>query len=78
MKNPAMFLSMALADDIRMAERHVRHGELHIARQHSLIAGLEAAGKPADGAKAFLALLEDLQMLHRAHLSRLLRRASGG
>lgn len=61
-----------------MAERHVRQGEAHIARQHALLAKLDAKGKRADQAMAFLNLLEDLQIMHRAHLSRLLRKASGG
>lgn len=67
---------MALADDIEMAERHVREGERHIIRQHALIAQLKQDGLPADVAVRFLDLLEDLQLVHRQHLSRLLRKAA--
>ena len=67
---------MPLADDISMAERHVAQGNLHLTRQHELIAKLNADCHPTEDAVAFLHLLEDLQELHRAHLARLLRKAT--
>ncbi|MET3597168.1 hypothetical protein ABID26_006592 [Mesorhizobium shonense] len=66
---------MALVDEIEMARRHVHEGERHLRRQHQLIAGLDEKGLPTDDAMNFLHLLEDMQAMHREHLSRLLRKA---
>ncbi|AZO08679.1 hypothetical protein EJ074_05770 [Mesorhizobium sp. M3A.F.Ca.ET.080.04.2.1] len=68
---------MALADEIRMVERHVELGERHISRQLGLIRHLDHEGLPVTQAMEFLHLLEDMQALHRLHLSRLLRKAGG-
>jgi hypothetical protein len=68
---------MALQDDIAMSARHVRLGERHLTRQHQLIAQLHHDGHSTADAIKFLHLLEEMQMMHRIHLSRLQRRACG-
>ncbi|RWL42832.1 MULTISPECIES: hypothetical protein [unclassified Mesorhizobium] len=68
---------MTLADDIAMSARHVRLGERHLTRQHQLIAQLDHDGHSTVDAIEFLHLLEEVQMLHRVHLSRLQRKACG-
>lgn len=52
---------MTLADEIRVAERHVRVGQRHIRRQRTIISDLEAKGLPAGEAIHFLDLLEQNQ-----------------
>ncbi|OBQ96970.1 hypothetical protein A9K66_00445 [Mesorhizobium sp. AA23] len=69
---------MAIDDDIEMARRLVHEGERHLRRQHELVADLSDQGLPTDDALRFLQLLEDMQAMHRQHLSRLLRRAENG
>lgn len=69
------FLLMALEDDIEMVKSHVRQGERHLVRQHALIARLAGDQLPTSLAVDFLHQLEDMQALHRLHLSRLLRKA---
>ncbi|RWB70417.1 MAG: hypothetical protein EOQ50_24205 [Mesorhizobium sp.] len=66
---------MVLADEIELVKGHVRMGEQHLLRQHELIAQLERDNLPTRPAIDFLHQLEDMQALHRLHLSRLLRKA---
>jgi hypothetical protein len=56
---------------LEIAERHVRQGREHIARQLEIIQKLRSHGYPTDGAERVLANLEHLQRLHEAHLERL-------
>lgn len=74
-KRTAAFLSMVLAEEIEMVKGHVRVGEQHLLRQHELIVQLERDNLPTRVAIDFLQQLEDMQALHRLHLSRLLRKA---
>ena len=57
---------------IEQAERHVREGEEHIAKQRALLAELEQQGHrhEADQARKTLAVLEESMRLHREHLER--------
>ncbi|PBC09218.1 hypothetical protein CK230_17195 [Mesorhizobium sp. WSM3859] len=66
---------MALADDIRMVQRHVELGKRHLSRQHHIVQQFSSDGLPTDDAIDLLHLFEDMQALHRVHLSRLLRKA---
>ncbi|PBB92520.1 hypothetical protein CK215_11990 [Mesorhizobium sp. WSM3864] len=70
------FTTMALADDIQMAERHVLQAEQHIKRQRARIAALKRRRLPRGKASSFLQLLEDAQSMHLHQLSLLLERAS--
>lgn len=67
---------MSLDDDLEMTKRHVEIGERTLMRQHDIIAEMQRKGLSSDDALRFLHLLEDIQSLHREHLSRLLRQAS--
>ncbi|OBQ96803.1 hypothetical protein [Mesorhizobium sp. AA23] len=69
--------AMSLEDYISMAQRHVRHGERHIARQHERIARLRTNRLPTVDALRFLSLLEEVHALQREHLSRLLSKSAG-
>ena len=68
--------AMLLDDHISMAQRHVRHGELHIARQQERITRLRSKSLPTTDALTFLRLLEDIHALQRQHLSRLLSKSA--
>ncbi|CDX43287.1 hypothetical protein MPLSOD_50118 [Mesorhizobium sp. SOD10] len=68
--------AMLLDDHISMAQRHVRHGELHIARQQERITRLRSKSLPTADALTFLRLLEDVHALQRQHLSRLLSKSA--
>lgn len=57
--------------EIEVAERHVREGARHIARQHEIIRDLTALGAPLELAIELLNLFEDMQATHIAHLERL-------
>ena len=54
-----------------MAERHVREGEHHVARQREIIAHLSEHGRSIELAERLLFNLEDLLKLHREHLDRI-------
>ena len=57
---------------IEQAERHVREGEEHVAKQAALLAKLEQEGHlhEAEQARKTLAVLEESLRLHREHLER--------
>ncbi len=57
--------------DLEMVRRHVRQGEGHLASQRAIIARLKASHLPTDEAEALLDTFEDVQRLHKAHLTRL-------
>lgn len=60
-------------DWLSMAQRHVAEGEAHVARQETLIAGLDRDGHTelAAEARALLTTLETSLRLMRADLSRI-------
>ena len=57
--------------DLEMVRRHVRQGEVHVARQHEMVAKLRANGWLTEAALRLLATLEATQQQHKAHLARL-------
>jgi hypothetical protein len=69
--------AMLLDDHISMAQRHVRHGELHIARQHERITRLRSKSLPTTDALSFLRLLEEVHAVQRRRLSQLLSKSAG-
>jgi hypothetical protein len=52
-------------------ERHVTHGNAHIARQKKIIAELERHGQDTDCASVLLRQFEEMQLLHVEHRDRL-------
>ena len=56
---------------LEMAERHVREGEYHVARQREIIAHPTEHGRSTELAERLLLNLEDLLTLHRGHLARI-------
>lgn len=56
---------------LEMAERYVREGEYHVARQREIIAHLTEHGRSTELAERLLLNLEDLLTLHRGHLARI-------
>jgi hypothetical protein len=56
--------------ELAMVRRHVREGEMHVARQRAVVDRLRAEGLPVAEAEALLATFEDLQRQHEAHLAR--------
>ena len=56
---------------LEMAERYVREGEYHVARQREIIAHLTEHGRSTELAERLLLNLEDLLTLHRWHLARI-------
>ncbi|RUV28437.1 MULTISPECIES: hypothetical protein [unclassified Mesorhizobium] len=67
---------MAHEDDIQMVKRHVRLGRKHVSEQQDRIAELDRLELPSETARDFLELLEQMQELHKKHLSRLLAKTS--
>lgn len=67
---------MALADDIRMVERHVQEGRQHLAQQWERIEQLQGDELPTARAIEFLEKLQAMQELHELHLARLLAKAA--
>jgi hypothetical protein len=57
--------------ELQMAERHVREGRRHIARQKEIIQKLRSLGAPTDDAETLLAIFASLQKQHLAHVARL-------
>lgn len=55
-----------LLHHLRQAHQHIEEGRLHMARQHALIAQLEARGEDAAHARRALAMLEQMQAQHVA------------
>ncbi len=53
--------------DLEMADRHIAHGEQHIARQEMLLTSLQLKGYQTKDAVALLKLLNEAQAEHRAH-----------
>lgn len=60
----------AAESELAMVRRHVREGEMHVAKQRALVDHLRAEGLPVEEAEALLATFEDLQRQHEAHLAR--------
>ena len=58
-------------DELEMVRRHVRQGAAHVARQSQLVAELRADGRPTEIAEQLLAVFEESQQQHEAHLARL-------
>jgi hypothetical protein len=58
--------------ELQMVRRHVRQGEVHIARQRDIITRLHDGGNDTGAAEDLLALFERTLVAHRAHLARLL------
>ena len=54
-----------------MVERHVRTGEIIIARQRALIGRLSSSNHSVDTAEDLLRMFESVQCEHLAHLARL-------
>ncbi|MET1027678.1 MAG: hypothetical protein ABWY00_10955 [Dongiaceae bacterium] len=54
-----------------MACRHVREGEVRVARQHEIVLMLRANGYPVELADNILKAFEELLQEHKAHLKRL-------
>jgi hypothetical protein len=61
---------------LQMAERHVREGEEHVAKQRRIVADLREGGHPTRVAETLLDEFEATLADHRAHLARI--RAQAG
>jgi hypothetical protein len=60
-----------LLNHLAMTERHVAEGELHIKRQHEIIAELGGDGHDTQMARELLKQFEETQTSHIAHRDRL-------
>ena len=60
-----------LKEHLALAERHVREGAEHVARQRQIIAELERDGHDATEARRMLATFETTQAMHVADLERI-------
>ena len=56
---------------LQMVQRHVRRGEAIVIRQRRLVAKITDAGRDSSDAESILAVLEDSQVHHLAHLERI-------
>jgi hypothetical protein len=56
---------------IQMARRHVSEAEMHVQKQHGIIARLNTSGLPADQAQELLHEFEATLEDHRASLARI-------
>ena len=56
---------------LQMVQRHVRQGEALVLRQREIIAKIIDAGRDPSQAESLLAILEDSQDQHVAHLERI-------
>lgn len=54
--------------ELEMAERHVREGEIHVARQNELVEQLRTDGHCTRQAEELLAEFEAILTEHKAHL----------
>jgi hypothetical protein len=61
----------ALLHHLLQARQHVAEGRVHIARQHSLIADLEARGEDTSHARQTLAMFQRMQTGHIADAERI-------
>ena len=57
--------------ELEMVRRHVRQAAACVTRQSQLVAKLRANGQPTEVAEQFLAIFEESQWHHEAHLARL-------
>lgn len=57
--------------ELEMVRRHVREGERQLAAQRALIARVDARGLPTEEAANLLAVFEEIQRMHEAHLTRI-------
>jgi hypothetical protein len=64
--------------ELERVERHVREGEVHVARQREIVDRLAPSGEVAGIARTLLAEFEDTLDLHRARLARLRKAGRGG
>ncbi len=60
-----------LQEHLIQAEQHVALGEIHIARQHDVIARPEAVRADTLEANALLVNFKEMQVIHVAHRDRL-------
>ena len=58
--------------ELAMVRRHVAQGQRHVARQRQVLEDLRAGGHQIELAEILLRQFEDIQVLHLAHLDRLL------
>lgn len=61
-----------ILNHLAMAERHVKEGEQHVAKQRALVGDLERDGRDTAVAIKLLKEFEELQGLHVADRDRLL------
>jgi hypothetical protein len=57
--------------ELEMVRRHILQGADHVARQRARVDRLRTGGLPLEAAEALLAVFEDLQHQHEAHLARI-------
>ena len=57
--------------ELDMVKRHVRDGEVQVARQREIVAALGKTGRAVDMAESLLALFVSIQDAHLAHLTRI-------
>ena len=62
---------MAGESELDMVKRHVREGEVQVARQREIVAALGKTGRAVDLAESLLALFVSIQDAHQAHLERI-------
>jgi hypothetical protein len=61
-----------LNDHLRLAEKHVAQGEMHITKQRIIISELERAGRNTDLALKLLDTLRQSQKIYEADRERIL------
>jgi hypothetical protein len=64
-------------EELEMAERHIREGEAHVARQREIISELSQDGHATHRAQALLAIFEQTLASHRDHRDLILREIDG-
>ncbi len=57
--------------ELEMVRRHVRQGAVSVTRQSQLVVKLRANRQPTEVAEHLLAIFEESQWRHEAHLARL-------
>ena len=62
--------------ELEMVQRHVREGGGQVQRQSELLARLQEQGAPTAMAVILLEQFEDIQRLHKAHLTKLEAKAA--
>jgi len=64
--------------ELAMVKRHVRDGKRCVTRQREIVAHLEKNGHPTESARALLTSFEEVQVLHKQHLARLMSEVALG